>query len=129
MSAWSIQSPAAVLLGGILLVAFVSVVTKTIILPLLGIDWPFRPVKAPWRFSLLSITLLVALAAVVLGLFRDFPDLALVGLAIVLVAWLTVIRYVAFRRALADRSHRQLAMMLPPKKNGKPQSRSVNGSR
>src|SRR2546422_344300 len=111
------ESPAVILLGGILLVAFISVVAKTIILPLLGIDWPFRPVRAPWRFSLLSVTVLVALAAAVLGLLRDSPNAALFGLAIVLVTWLTVVRYVAFRRALADRSHRELATMLQARKD------------
>jgi hypothetical protein len=117
VSGWSIQSPAVIVLGAIMFVALISMVTKTIILPLLGIAWPFRRIKAPWRFSLLSMTLLVVMAALVFGLLRDYPDFALLGLAIVLILWLTVIRYVAFRRQLADRSQRQLATMLPPRES------------
>src|SRR5262245_37104902 len=118
MPVWLIQSPIWIVLSAILLTAVVSVVTRAIILPHLGIEWPFRRVKVPWRFSLFSILVLVALTALVLGLLHDSSDLAFVILTILLVIWLTVVRYFAFRRDLADRSKRALATMLPrPKGN------------
>jgi hypothetical protein len=98
-----------------LIIALASALTKWIILPAFGIEWPFRRVQVPLRFSLLSIIVLIALVAVVLGLLRDSRDASLVGLVMVIVVWSTVVRYLAFRRSLSDRSRQSLTTMLSKK--------------
>jgi hypothetical protein len=107
-----LDSPMAILFVCVLIVTLASALSKWFILPLVGIEWPFRRVSAPLRFSLLSITVLIAAVAGVLGLLRDSPDASLCALVIVSVSWLTVVRYVAFRRSVSDRSRRTLSTML-----------------
>ena len=118
MPVWILESPAAIAMCAILFVALVSIVVRAFVLPLLGIEL-FRRVRLPWRFSLLSLVVLVLLAALVLGFLRDLPDLALLGFVVVLVVWHTVVRYVAFRRDLADRSCREMARILGARERGK----------
>jgi hypothetical protein len=109
---WPFQSPFAILLAAILLVALVAAVTKRILLPMLGIEWPFRPVRIPWRFSLLSVTVLIVVTAAVLGLLREAPDAAVASVVVVFGVWLTVVRYMWFRQSLADRTNRQFSEAL-----------------
>jgi hypothetical protein len=112
-----LDSPMAIILVCILIVALASVLTKWFILPLLGLEWPFRRVSAPWRFSLQSIIVLIAVSAIVLALLRESRDASLVGLMMVLVVWLTVVRYIALRQSLSDRSRRQFSTMLGDKEH------------
>ena len=105
----------AIIVFCMLTVTLASVLTKWFLMPLLGIEWPFRRVSVPWRFSLLSIIVLIAVTAVVLALFRDAPDVSIVSLVIVIVVWLTIVRYIAFRRSVSDQSHRTLSTMLSEK--------------
>jgi hypothetical protein len=107
---------ASVILAGVIFTLVLSMLVKWLVLPAMGLPWPFRRVSIPWRFSLFSVTVLVALAAIVLALFRDSLDATLLSLSLVLAVWLTVVRYLAFRRSVSDRSQRALTTMLDEQK-------------
>ena len=102
------ESPYLILLSCVLLVWLISVLVRIFILPLLGINWPSPRVKFPWRFSLLAVMVLVALAAAVFGCLREFPVAAAVGFGLVLLLWIVVIRFAGFRQMLADRRNKAL---------------------
>jgi hypothetical protein len=112
---WSRHSPVVIFLACILIIACVSALTRMVILPLLGIQWPFSRVKVPWRFSLSSVTVLVGLCAGVLGFLRDSPEAAFVAMALVTMVWFTVVRFLGFRRDLAQRRRQEFASAIEAK--------------
>ena len=103
------ESPYIILLGCVLSVALISVLVRAFVLPLFGIQWRASRVRFPWRFSILALMVLVALSAAVFGLLRESPKAAAAGFGIVLLGWVAIVRFISFRRMLADRRNKQLA--------------------
>lgn len=110
------KSPYNILIGCVVSVALISVLVRSVVLPLFGISWPSARVRFPWRFSLLALTVLVALAGCIFALLRELPTAAAVGFGLVLLGWVAVVRYVSFRQALAERRNRELAATIEERK-------------
>ena len=66
------------------------------------------PATIPWRFSLGSMLLATTAAAVVLGVFRDSPGIAIVLSLIVVFCGLSAGRYVQMRRELVRRREQEM---------------------
>jgi hypothetical protein len=78
-------------------------------------------VRFPWRFSLLALTVLVVLAACTFAILRELPGAAAIGFGLVLVAWLTVVRYAGLRQALTERRHKEFAATIAERKAQSPE--------
>lgn len=116
----------AILVGVcVLVVVFSMIMTRCFILPLLGIDWTTkRRVKAPWRFSIKAITVLIALAACVCALLRDSPPTAVVATLLIAVMWFAVVRFLELRRELTERRKKAFAGALDEVLGSHPDARA-----
>ena len=114
------NSPIIIVLACVLFVWLISVLVRIIVLPILGVHWPTTRVRFPWRFSILSGMVLVALSAAVFGWLREFPVAAAVAFCLVLSSWVLVVRFSGFRQTLADRRNRELAAAIEEQKKQSP---------
>jgi hypothetical protein len=119
-----VESPYVIVLACILSIALISVLVRALLLPLFGISWPRARVRFPWRFSLLALTVLVVLAACTFAILRELPGAAAIGFGLVLVGWLTVVRYVGFKQSLTERRHKEFAATIAERKAQSPENES-----
>ena len=80
-------------------------------------DSASRPVRVPWRFSLGALAVLIALMGGIFGLLRDSPVAAMDAALVVLFLWISVARFLEFRRSVAERRDKKLAATLTERKN------------
>lgn len=116
MALWELKTQLLILSGCIVLTSLVVVLVRVILRAVLfEPGWPSGRVKLPWRFSLLAIAALITLASCVFAILRDSPPAAIVAALAVLLLWIPIVRFLEFRRGVADRRKRELENTLAAK--------------